>query len=172
MCLHNPNGLLVFRKFKNTASAVCLCSLVTTLGGACQKISEKLFQIDSSRGGFLCHFDSFLNLPIVFVRRFLTLTLDYQPFWMGFVVQINWKNLNWLIYKIRTTLLWKSCLCLYFASYFYFLLETRGCCCWEWGDSAASSNWFSGKINQRNLSSLSEVYHVIHATFHSNLIGM
>ena len=37
---------------------------------------------------------------------------------------------------------------------------------------AASSNWFSGKINQRNLSSLSEVYHVIHATFHSNLIGM
>ena len=125
MCLHNPNGLLVFRKFKNTASAVCLCSLVTTLGGACQKISEKLFQIDSSRGGFLCHFDSFFNLPIVFVRRFLTLTLDYQPFWMGFVVQINWKNLNWLIYKIRTTLLWKSCLCLYFASYFYFLLETR-----------------------------------------------
>lgn len=30
-------GACVFLKFKNISSAACLCSLVTTLGGACTK---------------------------------------------------------------------------------------------------------------------------------------
>ena len=34
ICLHNANGPFVFRKLRNTVSAVCLCSLVTKLGGA------------------------------------------------------------------------------------------------------------------------------------------
>jgi len=36
ICLHNAYGDFVFLKLRNSCSAVCLCSLLTMLGGACK----------------------------------------------------------------------------------------------------------------------------------------
>ena len=75
MCLQRPKGFLVLRKFRKTASAVCLCSLVIKLGGACKRKKKNRWsrKIGEKTGDKE-------NLPAKFERLFPAQESDFPPF--------------------------------------------------------------------------------------------